>query len=73
MIEDANKIPSGSSFAADLCVVGAGAAGISLALQFTATGLDVLLVESGGMKESSATHALYKGEVVNPAWHPPAH
>jgi choline dehydrogenase-like flavoprotein len=71
MIEDANALPSGSSINVDLCIVGAGAAGISLALQFIGSGRRVLLVESGGRAEESATQDLYRGQVANEALHNP--
>ena len=37
-----------SSFSCELCVVGAGAAGIYLAVQLAARGVDVVLLEAGG-------------------------
>jgi choline dehydrogenase-like flavoprotein len=73
MIEDANDVPSGSVLEVDLCIIGAGAVGISLALQFLGSGLRVLLAESGGMSETPETQDLYKGEVVNEILHSPAH
>lgn len=50
---------------ADLCIIGAGAAGITIARALRGSGLDVLLVEAGGLEPSSASHALYEGEMVN--------
>ena len=69
MMEDANLQPSGSELEVDLCIVGAGPAGISLALQFLDSGKRVLLVESGGVKEEHSTQKLYEGEVTNEALH----
>jgi len=57
--------------AADLCIVGAGAAGIALALELAQSGLEVLLVESGGLKAERRTQALYAGTVTNPRLHSP--
>ena len=72
MIEDAEKLPSGLAITADLCIVGAGAAGISLALQFAGTKLKVVLIESGGLRETDETRALYQGDVVSsPLYHLP--
>jgi choline dehydrogenase-like flavoprotein len=48
MIRDARTIPQGSELATDLCVVGAGPAGITLALELAGAGREVLLLESGG-------------------------
>ena len=57
MIDDANQVEPGRTLYADLCIVGAGAAGISLALQFAGTGHSVLLLESGGLAADAATQA----------------
>ena len=47
MITDASALENGASAAADLVVVGAGPAGIVIALEVASKGFDVLLVESG--------------------------
>ena len=73
MIDDALDVPAGTTFSPDLCIVGAGAAGITLALQFVRSGRSVLLLESGGRKPEAATQALYEGEVVDERLHAPAH
>lgn len=44
----------------DVCVVGAGAAGITIALQLMTSRLGVVLIESGGLEREAATQALYK-------------
>ena len=46
----------------DICIVGAGAAGITLALALADSGLDVRVLESGGLEPDDATQALYDGE-----------
>lgn len=69
MIEDAALASGGETLTTQLCIVGAGAAGISLALQFIDTNIDVLLLESGGMREEAESQALYRGEVANTALH----
>jgi choline dehydrogenase-like flavoprotein len=56
----------------DLCIVGAGAAGIAIALQFAGSGHAVLLLESGGERPDAQGQSLCAGEVVDPALHPPA-
>ncbi|MGV7240915.1 FAD-dependent oxidoreductase [Caballeronia sp. M23-90] len=71
MIVDARKIPAGTVLHADLCVVGAGAAGITLALALEESGLDVIILESGGDKNEPATQQLYAGTVVDDRLHPP--
>ena len=71
MIEDANRIPAGSTLRADLCIVGAGAAGIALALALQDSGLDVILLESGADRPDEAVQALYEGSVADARLHPP--
>ena len=48
----------------DVCVVGAGPAGITLALELEATGRRVCLLEAGGLRYEAATQRLYEGQVV---------
>jgi len=47
---------------ADLCIVGGGAAGITLARAFTGTGIRVCLLESGGFEYEPKIQELYNGE-----------
>lgn len=47
----------------DVIVIGAGAAGIAVARQLGAAGLDVALVEGGGLELSPDSQALYAGQV----------
>lgn len=46
----------------DICIVGAGAAGISLALQFESTHFRVCLLDAGGRRYEKATQELFRGE-----------
>lgn len=71
MISDAEAIEQGACLRPDVCIVGAGAAGISLALSLSGQGLQVLLLESGRMREDATTQALYGGEVVDERLHSP--
>ncbi|MCZ6726947.1 MAG: GMC family oxidoreductase [Acidobacteria bacterium] len=61
MLIDLRQLAGGEEFDADVCVVGAGAAGISIARELGATGHSVLLAESGGMQYELPTQALYSG------------
>jgi choline dehydrogenase-like flavoprotein len=45
----------------DVCIVGAGPAGITIARELRNTGLSVLLAETGGMKEVQRTDDLNRG------------
>jgi choline dehydrogenase-like flavoprotein len=58
-IVDANRLEDGSELAADLCVVGAGAAGITLAREFEQQGLRVCLLESGNFALEQRVQSLY--------------
>ena len=71
MIADANTVAPGTLLECDLCIVGAGAAGITLALQFLRSGLRVLLLESGGHLPDDATQALYEAEIADAKLHAP--
>lgn len=71
MIDDATALPDGSPLEADICIAGAGAAGIALALELIDSGLSVLLLESGGWKMEDQTQNLYAGQVADTALHSP--
>lgn len=73
MIEDANLVPRGSQLQIDVCVVGGGAAGISLALSLSGSGMKVLLLESGRVGGDTRAQALYEGEVADERLHSPPH
>jgi len=71
MILDADDLPPGQTLTADLCLVGAGAVGIALALDLIGSGLSVILLESGGFAREADTQALYRGDVTDPRRHSP--
>lgn len=71
MSDDLRQHPPGPIAPADICIVGAGAAGITLALEMRGSGKSVLLLEAGGEAEEPATQALYAGETADEALHPP--
>ena len=71
MIRDARKIASGSTLECDVCVVGAGAAGIALTLELKQAGVDVILLEAGGVNGSGKSLSLYRGECVDRERHLP--
>ena len=64
MIEDLSSCQLPKEFATDVCVIGAGAAGISLSLTLARKGIDVLLLESGGEEPDTESDELNKGEIV---------
>ena len=48
----------------DLCIVGAGPIGISIAKAFEGSGRRVALIEAGGFENSAASAAMYEGETT---------
>jgi hypothetical protein len=58
-ILDARDFDDGAEIASDICVVGGGAAGITLARELARTGREVLLIESGGCSLDETTQRLY--------------
>src|SRR5882762_4672219 len=67
---DARTLPNGSVLEADLCIVGAGAAGISMALEWIGSPRTVLLLEGGGLEYEPAMQDLYRGEIVGLPYYP---
>jgi len=63
MLIDARSVASGGAYDCDLCVVGAGPAGIAIADRLCGSGLSILLLESGGFDVELPTQMLYRGEV----------
>jgi choline dehydrogenase-like flavoprotein len=47
----------------DVCVIGSGPAGITLALKLAASGMGVVLLEAGPAEWSDSSQELYRGEV----------
>ncbi len=64
MIIDFREMDDGTRLQADICIVGAGAAGIALAVELAKTGADILVLESGGREFEPAVQNLYAGPNV---------
>src|SRR5580658_7550222 len=64
MFLDARSVPTGSVIETEVCIVGAGAAGITLAREFTNSRFRVILLESGGVELQNATQDLYAGSDI---------
>lgn len=70
MFIDARTLPEAASIEADICIVGGGAAGITLARDLAGAGRRIAVFESGGFDFEGATQQLYDGETVGQALHP---
>ncbi|HZS84704.1 MAG TPA: GMC family oxidoreductase [Stellaceae bacterium] len=57
-------LPSDTRIECDLCVMGAGAAGITIARELASTGLSIYVLESGGLEFEDEIQALYKGTSI---------
>ena len=61
LIQDLSNESVDTAIAVDLCIIGGGAAGISIALQFVDSSTTVCIVESGGLDFEPETQSLYAG------------
>lgn len=64
MFQDANIIKRNDEVRADLCIIGAGAVGITLALALKDSGLNIVLLETGDFKEHDEARELSKIETT---------
>ncbi len=49
MFIESKEVDQGSLVNSDICIIGAGAAGISMAREFVGTSYEVTVLESGGL------------------------
>ena len=66
MLVDSRTLPRDKTFDADICIVGAGAAGMTIAREFANRGSSVIVLENGGFEFEEETQALYEGETNSP-------
>ena len=64
MFVDGRRIERDTRLDADICIIGGGAAGLTLACQLADTSMQVCLVESGDLDFNWQTQALYQGRSV---------
>jgi choline dehydrogenase-like flavoprotein len=65
---DAERLPAGARLEGALCVIGAGPAGIALARECSRRGVDVLLLESGGIRPEVWPQTLNEGAVTGDSY-----
>jgi choline dehydrogenase-like flavoprotein len=73
MLDDANTLATAQIITTDVCIIGAGPAGITLALELDKTPFRVMLLESGGFERSRELDKLNDGEVVGEPYQSPRH
>jgi choline dehydrogenase-like flavoprotein len=64
MFVDARTLPEDTIIDSEVCIIGTGPAGSTLAHEFREQNFRVCLLESGGTKPDEATQSLSKGKIV---------
>jgi len=67
---DARTLDTGSTIQGDICIIGAGAAGISMALEWINTPHQVILLEGGGFEYDDQVQELYAGKSSGQHYYP---
>jgi choline dehydrogenase-like flavoprotein len=73
MITGSNSVQQNAVIHTNVCIVGAGAAGITLAREFIGQPFDVCLLESGSMSSHVRTRSLSKGKNIGNSYRPLEH
>lgn len=61
---DSRQISNGQKYSADICIIGAGAAGITIAREFAGHAQSVILLESGGLNFDQRIQELGSAEIA---------
>lgn len=67
---DARNLENNSVIEGDICIIGAGAAGISMALEWIGTRHKVILLEGGGFEYDERVQELYDGKTTGQKYYP---
>ncbi|HLZ16513.1 MAG TPA: FAD-dependent oxidoreductase, partial [Cyclobacteriaceae bacterium] len=70
MHRDATKLENHSVIEGDICIVGAGMAGIAMALDWINTPYKVILLEGGGFNVEPEMQELYSGKNIGQRYYP---
>lgn len=65
MFVDANKKEDIETLYADICIIGSGPGGITLALELGTTGCEIVLLESGGINKALEATSSFKAEILS--------
>ena len=67
---DARTLENGTIIEGDICIVGAGAAGITIANEFLNSNYKVILLEGGGFDYDDRIQELYNGKTTGQPYYP---
>src|SRR5258706_8618650 len=67
---DARKLDDLTEIEGDICIVGAGAAGISIALEWMNSAYKVILLEGGGFEYDDRVQELFRGKNTGQNYYP---
>jgi choline dehydrogenase-like flavoprotein len=67
---DARHLENNSLIEGDICIIGAGAAGISIALDWINSPFKVILLEGGGFEYEQQMQDLYRGQSTGQQYYP---
>ncbi len=67
---DASQLENNTLIEGDICIIGAGAAGISIALEWNHTPYKVILLEGGGFDFDPKIQNLYAGKITGQRYFP---
>jgi choline dehydrogenase-like flavoprotein len=67
---DARMLENDSLIEGDICIVGSGAAGISMALEWIDTPYKIILLEGGGFEVEGRMQDLYRGNTTGQRYFP---
>ncbi len=70
MLVDAHTLPVDQVIETDVCIVGAGPAGITLALEFAGRDFQVCILESGELELNEEIQSLSEGEILSKDHYP---
>lgn len=71
MIRNARELEAGQRLECDICIAGAGAAGITMARELSGSKLKVIVLESGGLDFDEEVQALYRAQLNNKIYNDP--